>query len=68
MCSDTVEALIGAIFIDNNYNMSRIMDCIANMFSQKIIAMVKKFRVQSPPLSSDPKKVNERFRAVIPGK
>jgi len=68
MCSDTVEALIGAIFIDNNYNMSRIMDCIANMFNQKIIAMVKKFRVQSPPLSSDPKKVNERFRAVIPGK
>jgi len=68
MCSDTVEALIGAIFIDNNHNMSRIMDCIANMFSQKIIAMVKKFRVQSPPLSSDPKKVNERFRAVIPGK
>jgi len=68
MCSDTVEALIGAIFIDNIYNMSRIMDCIANMFNQKIIAMVKKFRVQSPPLSSDPKKVNERFRAVIPGK
>jgi ribonuclease-3 len=37
--SDTVEALIGAIFIDSNYDLPRTKDCISKIFAPELQAM-----------------------------
>jgi len=43
LCSDTVEALIGAIYIDSNSSMPVVMDCISKIFSPELEEMKKKF-------------------------
>lgn len=41
--SDTVEALIGAIYIDSNSSMSVVKKCIAQIFAPEISEMENKF-------------------------
>ncbi|MGA2121383.1 MAG: ribonuclease III domain-containing protein [Methanoregula sp.] len=43
LCSDTVEALIGAIFIYSNSSMSVIKDCISKIFATKLEEMERKY-------------------------
>ena len=45
LCSDTVEALIGAIFIDSNNSMPVVNDCILKIFGPELSEMEKKFRL-----------------------
>jgi ribonuclease-3 len=42
--SDTVEALIGAIFIDNNYDLRQTKDCISKIFAPELQEMEKRHR------------------------
>nr|WP_320160765.1 ribonuclease III domain-containing protein [uncultured Methanoregula sp.] len=42
--SDTVEALIGAIFIDSNYSMDAVIQCISTLFVTEIKEMEVKYR------------------------
>jgi ribonuclease-3 len=43
LCSDTVEALIGAIFIDSNNSMPVVKDCISNIFALELEEMEHNF-------------------------
>ena len=43
-CSDTVEALIGAIFIDNNYDLPVTKDCISKIFVSELQEIERKYR------------------------
>jgi dsRNA-specific ribonuclease len=43
ICSDTVEALIGAIYIDSNNPMSDVKYSVSKIFAPEIMAMEKKF-------------------------
>jgi len=45
LCSDTVEALIGAIFIDSNKSMHAVTDCISKIFAPELSEMEKKFHL-----------------------
>jgi len=43
LCSDTVEALIGAIYIDSNRSMPVVTDCISKIFGPELKEMERKF-------------------------
>jgi ribonuclease-3 len=43
-CSDTVEALIGAIFIDSNYSLPVTKDSIAKIFAPELKELEKKYQ------------------------
>jgi dsRNA-specific ribonuclease len=43
-CSDTVEALNGAIFIDSNYDLRHTKDCISKIFASELQEMEKQYR------------------------
>jgi ribonuclease-3 len=43
LCSDTVEALIGAIYIDSNSSMPVVKDCISKIFEPELKEMERKF-------------------------
>jgi ribonuclease III len=45
LCSDTVEALIGAIFIDSNNPMADVKKCISKIFAPEISEMEKKLHL-----------------------
>jgi len=45
LCSDTVEALIGAIFIDSKSSMPVVNDCISKIFALELSEMEKKFHL-----------------------
>jgi len=44
LCSDTVEALIGAIFIDSKSSMPVVTNCISKIFAPELEEMEKKYR------------------------
>jgi ribonuclease III len=43
LCSDTVEALIGAIYIDSKSSMPIVKDCISKIFAPELEEMERKF-------------------------
>jgi ribonuclease-3 len=43
LCSDTVEAIIGAVFIDSKNSMSPVKKTISKIFANEISKMEKKF-------------------------
>jgi ribonuclease-3 len=43
LCSDTVEALIGAIYFDSNSSMHVVKDCISMIFAPELEEMERKF-------------------------
>lgn len=43
LCSDTVEALIGAIYIDSNSSMSVVKNCVSRIFASELKKMERKF-------------------------
>jgi ribonuclease III len=43
--SDTVEAILGAIFIDSNRSMPVVKDCVSKIFAPELSEMEKKFRL-----------------------
>jgi ribonuclease III len=45
LLSDTVEALIGAIFIDTNYNFESTKECIKKIFEPELHDMSMKYRL-----------------------
>lgn len=45
LCSDTVEALIGAIYIDSRSSMRDVKDCILKIFAPELSEMEKKYRL-----------------------
>ena len=44
--SDTVEALIGAIFIDSNYDLHQTKDCISKIFAPELQEMDRRYRFE----------------------
>jgi ribonuclease-3 len=47
LCSDTVEAIIGAVFIDSKYSMSAVKKTISKIFAPEISEMGKKFVIKT---------------------
>lgn len=45
LCSDTVEALIGAIFIDTGHSLPKTKICISKIFALELYEMEKKYRI-----------------------
>lgn len=43
LCSDTVEALIGAIFIDTDYSIPLTKGCISKIFALELQEMERKY-------------------------
>jgi dsRNA-specific ribonuclease len=43
--SDTVEALIGAIFIDSKSSMSDVKNCISKIFAPELCEMEKRYHL-----------------------
>lgn len=45
LCSDTVEALIGAIFIDTDHSLPATKDCISKIFEPELQKMERKYHL-----------------------